>query len=129
MLRILILGCALPLLAQRGTDLGPVEPSFQLGYVTLMLKQSARQQAMLERLLEEQQDRSSPNYHRWLTPEEFGERFGLSPGDYDAVVSWIKAQGLHVENVARGRRGGSRRGMGRCNRAKRHHCLCLCKQL
>src|SRR5258708_2195477 len=80
--------------AQPRFDLGVAEPSLKIPYVTIMLKPSTAQQAELERLLEEQQDRSSPSYHHWLTPEEFGGRFGLSPADYSAVVSWLESQGL-----------------------------------
>jgi hypothetical protein len=40
-------------------DLGPVEPSLQLAYVTLLLKPSPAQQSALEGLLAEQQTPSS----------------------------------------------------------------------
>ncbi|HYL79144.1 MAG TPA: protease pro-enzyme activation domain-containing protein [Bryobacteraceae bacterium] len=106
MQRIAILGCALsiPLLAQIARhDQGPVDPAFKIGYITLILKPSASQQAALERLLEEQQDRSSANYHRWLTPEQFGDRFGLSRSNYSTIVAWIEAQGFQIENRARAR--------------------------
>ena len=74
-----------------GTDLGPVAPSFELPYVTLVLTPSAGQQADLDRLLTQQQDSSSPDYHRWLTPEQYAERFGVSQSDIDKVVSWLEA--------------------------------------
>ncbi len=67
------------------------------------MKPSAAQQADLDRLLEEQRDRSSPNYRHWLTPEQFGDRFGLAPGDFAAVAAWIESHGLHVEYAARAR--------------------------
>jgi len=89
--------------AQPQYDAGPVDPSLKIGYITLLLKPSPGQQATLEQLLVEQQDRSSPNYHRWLTPEQFGDRFGLSASDYAAAVSWIESQGLHVEDLASAR--------------------------
>jgi uncharacterized protein (TIGR03437 family) len=89
--------------AQAQYDQGAVDASMKIGYITLMLKQSPAQQASLEQLLEQQQDRSSPNYHRWLTPEQFGDQFGLSPSDYSAVVAWIESQGLHLEDQAHAR--------------------------
>ena len=89
--------------AQPQYDQGPVDPSLRIGYITLMLTPSAAQQATLEQLLEEQQDRSSPDYHRWLRPEQFGDQFGLNQSDYARVVSWIESQGLHVEDQARAR--------------------------
>jgi uncharacterized protein (TIGR03437 family) len=84
-------------------DQGPVDPSLKLGYITIVMKPSESQQAALEKLLEEQQNPSSPNYHRWLTPEEFGDRFGLNQSDYAEVVRWVESQGFHVENRARAR--------------------------
>ena|SRR5579859_2757633 len=50
-------------------DQGPAEPSFQIEYVALRLKHSSDQQAALDKLLAEQQDRSSANFHKWVTPE------------------------------------------------------------
>ncbi len=89
--------------AQPQYDQGPADPALKIGYVTLTMRPTANQQAMLERLSEQQQDRSSQQYHQWLTPEQFGDRFGLSHDDYAAVVSWIESQDLHVEDAARAR--------------------------
>jgi uncharacterized protein (TIGR03437 family) len=94
---------SLPPRAQAADDQGHADSSLQLGYVTLMLKPTAAQQAALDRLLEEQQERSSPNYHRWLAPEQFGDRFGLNTGDISKVRAWIESQGFHIETVARAR--------------------------
>lgn len=51
----------------------------------------------LERLLQEQQDPGSPNYHRWLTPEEFGNRFGVSQEEYQRAVQWLEQNGFSVK--------------------------------
>ena len=91
-------------LAQPAFDQGPVPPSTRLSFVTLHLSPSATQQAALDRLLVDQQNPSSPNYHRWLTPEQFADRFGLSGGDLGKVVAWLESQGMTVHDVARGRR-------------------------
>jgi len=77
---------------------------FTMERMTIMFKSSDAQQAALEQFLGEQQDPASPNYHRWFTPEEFGERFGLSPNDVNAVVRWLETQGFTVDEVARTRR-------------------------
>ena len=66
-------------LAQPQYDQGPVAPSFQLPYITPMLKPSAAQQAALEQLLRDQQNPASPQYRRWLPPEQYADRFGASP--------------------------------------------------
>jgi uncharacterized protein (TIGR03437 family) len=89
--------------AQAGTDQGPVDSSLPLPYVTLVLKPSAGQQADLDQLLAQQQDPSSSNYHRWLTPEEYADRFGVSQDDIAKIVAWLQQQQFTVKAIARGR--------------------------
>jgi hypothetical protein len=84
-------------------DQGRVDASLTLPYVTVRLKPSAAQQADLDQLLAQQQDPSSPNYHRWLTPEEYADRFGVSQSDVDQIAAWLKQQHLTVAAIARGR--------------------------
>ena len=90
-------------MAQPRFDQGPAEPGFRVGYVTLMLKKTDVQQAALEQLLQQQQDPASPNYHDWLTPEQYAERSGLSQNDMDKISAWLQSEGFTVEYVARGR--------------------------
>jgi uncharacterized protein (TIGR03437 family) len=90
-------------LARPEFDRGAADPAMKLDYVTMVLKPTAAQESDLETLLIQQQDRSSAGYHKWLTPEQFGDRFGLAASDIAAVSSWIEAQGLHIEDTARGR--------------------------
>jgi len=63
--------------------------------VTLAL----RNRAALEQLLAAQQDPNSPNYHKWLTPNEFGQRFGPNPADAQAVSNWLTSVGFTVTSV------------------------------
>jgi hypothetical protein len=86
-------------------DRGPVEPALQLGYVTLQIPPSASQQQDLDQFLAQQQNPSSPNYHKWLTPEQYAGRFGLSQNDIKKVSTWLESQGLTVVRTARGRNG------------------------
>ena len=99
--RVALRGQRAPQLARY--DQGQIEASFRIHYATLLLRPSGTQQADLDRLLRDQQDRSSTAYHRWLTPEQFGDRFGLSSGDIATLSVWLKSQGLEVHDVARGR--------------------------
>jgi len=94
---------SVPPQAQPKYDRGAVEPGFRLGNITLTLRPSAAQQAALEQLLAEQQDPASPNYHNWLTPESYAERFGTSAADLDQIAAWLRSQGFVVQYTARGR--------------------------
>lgn len=84
-------------------DQGPVEPTLPFKYVTLVTAPSPSQQMALDQLLAQQQDRSSPQFHKWLTPEQYADRFGLSENDVDKITAWLRSQNLTVLKVARGR--------------------------
>jgi uncharacterized protein (TIGR03437 family) len=89
--------------AKAGNDTGAVADSFVLPAVTIAFQPSAAQQAALDQLLAEQQNPSSANYHKWLTPEEYADRFGVSANDLSIVNAWLTAQGFQVTQTARGR--------------------------
>jgi Pro-kumamolisin, activation domain len=84
-------------------DQGLIQPSFQFGYVTLVIAPSPSQQIALDQLLEQQQDRSSANYHKWLTPEQYADRFGLSQNDLHKITAWLTSQGFSILSAPRGR--------------------------
>jgi subtilase family serine protease len=85
-------------MAHRELDQGKVDPSMRMR-VTVTFKMTAAQQADLDSLLAGQQQRGSPDYQRWLTPEQFGSRFGLSQGDINKVTQWLESEGFRVESV------------------------------
>jgi uncharacterized protein (TIGR03437 family) len=89
--------------AQPADDQGRVAPSLSIPYVALTLAPSASQQADLEKLLVAQQTKGSPDYHRWLTPEEYAGRFGVSDADIGKITQWLEGQGLKVVSIARAR--------------------------
>lgn len=68
-----------------------------------MLQRTDAQQADLAQLLAHQQDPSSPDYHHWLTPEQFADRFGVSQVDLNQIIAWLKSQNLAIAGVARAR--------------------------
>jgi uncharacterized protein (TIGR03437 family) len=87
------------LMATSANDQGAADPSMALSYLTLLLKPDPSIGAFLDDL----QIPSSPNYHRWITPAQFGDRFGLTRADMAKVVAWLQSQGLQVNDVAQGR--------------------------
>jgi subtilase family serine protease len=90
-------------LARAEFDQGRVEGSLRINRASMVFKLSPAQQADLVKLLAEQQDPRSPNYRKWLTPEQYGARFGMSDSDLAQVSSWLKSQGLTVDGFSRGR--------------------------
>jgi subtilase family serine protease len=90
-------------LARAEFDQGAAPASLPMENIQLVLKRSPEQEAALTELLREQQDPSSPNYHKGVTPEEFGARFGASDHDIQAVTSWLQSHGLRILEVSPGR--------------------------
>ena len=81
-------------------DRGPVSPSMKIEGASIVFNRSAAQQADADRLLKQLQDPGSSNYHKWLTPQQYADRFGMSQPDIDKVTAWLQSHGLHVERVA-----------------------------
>ncbi|MCL5670480.1 MAG: protease pro-enzyme activation domain-containing protein, partial [Acidobacteria bacterium] len=90
-------------LARPENDYGLAPDSLPLDQMLLVLKRSPQQQTALDQLLLGQQDKASPNYHHWLTPEEFGKEFGPSESDIQGVTDWLASEGFQVNRVTHGR--------------------------
>jgi hypothetical protein len=90
-------------LARAQYDRGPAPSSLPMNRMLLVLRRSPEQEAALEQLLDQQQDQSSPNYHRWLTPQQFGQQFGPADQDIQAVASWLESHGFQVMRISNGR--------------------------
>ncbi len=90
-------------LARPEFDQGAAPDSLPLQRILLVLQRSAGQERTLRELLDEQQIKSSPNYHMWLVPEQFGQQFGPADADIQAVTDWLTSQGFEVNRVAAGR--------------------------
>jgi uncharacterized protein (TIGR03437 family) len=84
-------------------DQGPVDDGMPMKFLVLMFKLSAAQQAGMDSLLADQQNPASPLFHKWITPEEYADRFGLSPSDQSKVAAWLHSEGFSVKQLARGR--------------------------
>jgi subtilase family serine protease len=80
-----------------------VEDTMPVNGITFRFKPTDKLQAELDKLLEDQQNPHSPLYHTWLTPEEYGERFGLGSADYSSVREWVASQGFQVDYAAKSR--------------------------
>ncbi|MGH9473317.1 MAG: protease pro-enzyme activation domain-containing protein [Terriglobales bacterium] len=91
-----------PRQARAARDLGAVAAAMPLQHMLLLLRRSGQQELALRQLLDEQREAGSPQYHRWLTPEQFGAQFGPAAADIATVESWLRDQGLTIERVTAG---------------------------
>jgi len=84
-------------------DIGAAAPDLPMQRMLLVLKRSPQQDAALQKLLDDQQDKASPNYHKWLTPDEFGVQFGATDQDLQQISGWLQSHGLQVNRITHGR--------------------------
>lgn len=94
---------SVPLRARAEFDRGTVDGALQMEGMRLVFQPTPEQQSSLNILLRQQLDPSSPNYHKWLTPEQYAERFGVGPGDISRVANWLRRQGFNSVIAARSR--------------------------
>ncbi len=90
-------------LTRRATDLGEVNSAMPMNEMTMNVSLSAAQKTERDALLAAQQDPNSPQYHQWLTQEEYGARFGLTDADLSQLTGWLESQGFTMNGVSKSR--------------------------
>jgi uncharacterized membrane protein len=100
--RVILHGNTHPL-ARAEFDRGSANASMPMNRMVLLLSVRPDAQAALQRLLADQQDPKSPDYHKWLTPSEFGLRFGPTDQDIADAANWLKKFGFTIDEIGTGR--------------------------
>ena len=90
-------------LARLQYDRGAAPANLPMNRMLLVLQRSPEQEAALGKLLDDQQDKSSPSFHHWMTPEQFGQQFGPGDQDIQTIMSWLQSHGFQVAQVSKGR--------------------------
>jgi subtilase family serine protease len=88
-------------MARAENETGRMAAGTALHDIGIAFSRTPAQEADLQALLVAQQDPTSPSYHQWLTPEEFGARFGVADADIAKVRSWLETRGFTVDSVSR----------------------------
>lgn len=70
--------------------------------IELELGFATQNKAQFDELTREIQDKSSPRYHHWLTPEETHEKFGESQAQFNEVEQWLTSQSFTITDTAYG---------------------------
>jgi large repetitive protein len=78
-------------------DAGRVEANRAMARMVMVLSPPAEKQQALVKFLDDVQNKDSANYHQWLTPAEFGARFGTADADAEAVRQWLQKSGFQME--------------------------------
>ncbi len=90
-------------LARPEFDQGAVSPELPMQRMLLVLKRGVEQESALAQLMVDQHNAASPNYHKWLTPEQFGAQFGPADADIQTVTAWLQSHGFQVAKVSKGK--------------------------
>ena len=90
-------------LARAEYDRGVAPDSLPAARMLLLLQRAPEQESALRQLLDDQQVKDSSQYHKWLSPSQFGEQFGPADADIQAVTDWLASEGFEINRVAAGR--------------------------
>ncbi|MGA8269544.1 MAG: S53 family peptidase [Candidatus Acidiferrales bacterium] len=80
--------------ATTANDRGAIAYDTRMEHMLLQLQRSPQQERALREYIDELTKPGSPNYHKWLTAEQFGERFGLAQSDLTSIEAWLAGHGL-----------------------------------
>jgi len=90
-------------LARPEFDQGIVPDATPMKRMMLVLQRSPQQEAALRQLMDEQLSKDSSNFHKWLTPQQFGQQFGPADADIQTITDWLTRQGFQQIKVGTGR--------------------------
>ncbi len=91
-------------LAQARYDTGAAPSDLLMDRMLLVLKPTGDQEAAMRELIDAQHTQGSDHFHKWISPDEFGAKFGAAPADIDAIRTWLQTQGFTVNAVAHNNR-------------------------
>ncbi|MCU1257086.1 MAG: Peptidase propeptide [Candidatus Angelobacter sp.] len=90
-------------LARAEFDRGSADLTLPMENMVLLLSARASAKAELDTLLADLQNPKSPNFHQFLTPQEFGLRFGPTDQDVADAGNWLKSHGFRIEEIGNGK--------------------------
>jgi hypothetical protein len=88
-------------MARSRFDVGALDGNTRLERMILVMTGSEDQRYQARTLIDSQQTKGSPNYHEWLTPEQYGQKFGPSAQDLAQVTAWLQQHGFTVGKMAK----------------------------
>lgn len=90
-------------LARAANDSGAAPDGMRLDRIQIVLKRSDAQESALKQLIGDLHKPGTSSYHRWLTPEQFGQQFGPSDSDLTTLETWLQSHGFGNLKVNPGR--------------------------
>jgi len=80
-------------------DRGAVPDNFPLEHMLLQLRRPPEREQALVKFIDQLHTPGSPNFHRWLSAQEFGGQYGLAAADLEAIGTWLRSHGFTLNTV------------------------------
>ncbi|MGO9086500.1 MAG: Ig-like domain repeat protein [Candidatus Sulfotelmatobacter sp.] len=101
-IRVTLRGNVHPL-AQARNDQGAVPDAFLVERMLLLVQRPPERESALRQFLQDAHTPHNPRYHKWVTPQQFAERYGAGDEEIAAVTGWLQKHGFSVARVTRGK--------------------------
>ncbi len=85
--------------ATTANDRGKVADTYALNHMMLQLQRSPAQEQAFKGFIDTLHDSKSPNFQKWLSADQIGERYGVAQSDIDKVTGWLEAKGFTVNSI------------------------------
>jgi subtilase family serine protease len=80
-------------------DRGRVDDAYQIDHMFLLLQRSPEREQALATMIDQLHNPKSPNFHQWMTPEQFGQNYGVAQSDLQKISRWLQFRGFTVNSV------------------------------
>jgi hypothetical protein len=84
---------------QEQNDRGKVNDDFPMRHMLLQLRRSPEQEEAVQKFIDALHDPNSPDFHNWISADEFGDRFGVAEEDLEKVTHWLRSNGFKINVV------------------------------
>jgi hypothetical protein len=85
--------------ATAANDRGPLNDATRIEHMFLLLQRAPEREQALVTMIDQLHDPKSANFHRWLTPEQFGADYGVGDTDIKVIQSWMESHGFEVNQI------------------------------
>ncbi|MGO9261298.1 MAG: protease pro-enzyme activation domain-containing protein [Bryobacteraceae bacterium] len=85
--------------ANAQNDRGRVADDFPMEHMLLQLQRPEEQEQAAKQMVDDLHNPKSANFHKWLTPAQYGQLYGPAQSDVDTVTGWLKSHGFTVNAV------------------------------
>jgi hypothetical protein len=96
---ITLLGNTRPEARNLQNDRGRVPDDFPMNHMFLQLRRAPESELALKQYMDQQQDKTSPNFRHWLMPAELGQKYGVVDSDIETIKAWLLSHGFTVGYV------------------------------